>query len=85
MIKTYKIYIKRKTLTEKIFNIRNPNELYILKFLLKNELIIIRHKLREMQEDGLIKNISMPGKRGTEDLVRSRKSILDVLNRLRKV
>lgn len=78
-----KIYLKRGKLKEKIIPIPE-REIgnHVLRFLLLDELYQIRNKLKVMKSKGIINNISLPRKKESEDLVKSRKSILNALRQL---
>ena len=77
-----RIYLKRKRLIEKDIEITSEVEIYLLKFLLKAELDSIKSKLKILKDKGLIKNISLPGKTISDDLVKSRSSILRALEKI---
>ena len=85
-MQSFKIYLKRDKLIETILFIPEDNtRKYALRFILEKELRSIHKKLKRMQKRGLINNISLPRKDIANDLVKTRNSILKILEQFRKV
>ena len=79
-----KLYLKRHNLKEKVIELPNEEQqLYAVKFMLEKEMRYVIKRLKDLEKKGVINNVSIPGKRKAQDLVKSRTSIRKALELIR--